>query len=61
LFEVLTVDDAVREHVSSRTHAGKIAAAAKAGGMTTMVDDGIAKCRQGITSIPEVLRVAALG
>jgi general secretion pathway protein E len=27
-------------------------------GMTTMIDDGVAKCRAGLTSPAELLRVA---
>jgi general secretion pathway protein E len=34
--------------------------AARASGMTTMIDDGIAKCRAGTTSPAEVLRVSAV-
>jgi general secretion pathway protein E len=29
-------------------------------GMTTMVDDGAAKCRSGVTSPAEVLRVTTI-
>jgi general secretion pathway protein E len=29
------------------------------GGMTTMLDDAIEKCRSGVTAAPEVLRVAS--
>ena len=29
-------------------------------GMTTMVDDGVAKCRAGITSAAELLRVTTI-
>jgi general secretion pathway protein E len=28
--------------------------------MTTMVDDAVAKCRAGLTSAPEVLRVTSI-
>ncbi len=28
-------------------------------GMTTMIEDGVAKCRAGITSVEEILRVTA--
>ena len=34
--------------------------AAIAGGMTTMLDDGVAKCRAGLTSAAEVLRVTTV-
>ena len=29
-------------------------------GMTTMVDDAVAKCRAGLTSVAEVLRVTTI-
>jgi general secretion pathway protein E len=29
-------------------------------GMTTMIDDGLAKCRAGMTSAAEVLRVTTV-
>jgi general secretion pathway protein E len=29
-------------------------------GMTTMIDDGLAKCRAGITSAAEILRVTSV-
>jgi general secretion pathway protein E len=28
-------------------------------GMTTMIEDGVAKCRAGLTSVEEILRVIA--
>ena len=31
-----------------------------AAGMTTMFDDGVAKCRAGVTSAAEVLRVTTV-
>ncbi len=37
-----------------------INSAAVKAGMTTMIDDGVAKCRAGITSPAEVLRVATI-
>ena len=36
------------------------AAAARRAGMTTMMDDAIAKCRAGLTSVAEALRVTTV-
>ena len=36
-----------------------VVCAALAEGMTTMADDGVAKCRAGLTTIDEVFRVTA--
>ena len=57
VFEVLELDDELRELIGERTDGLKIDQAAIRGGMTTMLDDGIAKCRTGLTSPAEILRV----
>jgi general secretion pathway protein E len=31
-----------------------------AGGMTTMLADAVAKCRAGVTTVPEVFRVTTV-
>jgi general secretion pathway protein E len=60
IFEVLEMSDALRDFIGSGSGAHSIDDAARRGGMTTMVDDAVAKCRAGITSIAEVLRVATV-
>lgn len=57
IFEVLQMDEEIRRHVVARESADALRIAARAKGMTTMVDDGIAKVRQGLTTIEEVIRV----
>jgi general secretion pathway protein E len=57
VFEVLELHDELRELIGERTDGLKIDQAAIRGGMTTMLDDGIAKCRAGLTSPAEILRV----
>lgn len=57
VFEVLELDNTLRELIGERTDGLKIDQAAIRGGMTTMLDDGIAKCRAGLTSPAEILRV----
>jgi general secretion pathway protein E len=57
VFEVLETTDEVRSLIGSRTDSGTITCAARAAGMTTMFEHGIAKCRAGVTSAAEVLRV----
>jgi general secretion pathway protein E len=57
VFEVLELNDELRELIGERTDGLKIDQAAIRGGMTTMLDDGIAKCRAGLTSPAEILRV----
>jgi general secretion pathway protein E len=60
VFEVLTIDESVRGLINAQTDGNTIDRAAVQAGMTTMVDDGVAKCRAGITSPGEVLRVTTI-
>jgi general secretion pathway protein E len=57
VFEVLEINDEVRGLIGSRSDAGTVAAAARSAGMTTMFEHGVQKCRAGVTSAAEVLRV----
>jgi general secretion pathway protein E len=60
IFEVLTVGNEVRDLISERSQAASITAAASIAGMTRLVEDAVAKCRSGVTSVPEILRVASV-
>jgi general secretion pathway protein E len=60
VFEILEINDNVRRLVDTGADSVAIDRAAIGGGMTTMVDDGIAKCRAGITSAAELLRVTTI-
>jgi general secretion pathway protein E len=60
VFEVLEVVDEVRDLVGSQSDANMLDRAAIAAGMTTMLDDAVAKCRAGITTVPETLRVTTV-
>jgi general secretion pathway protein E len=60
VFEVLELNDEMRELIGEKTDGLKVDQTAIRGGMTTMLDDGIAKCRAGLTSPAEVLRVTTL-
>lgn len=55
--EVLEVNDEIRKLIMNRADAQQIKQAAVQGGMTTMIDDALAKVTQGLTSIEEVVRV----
>ena len=59
VFEVLTVDENVRREIVQGVSTSAVERAARAGGMQTMLEDGLARCRAGETTIEEVLRVAA--
>ena len=57
IFEVLQISDKVKKLINSSAPGEEIEEAAKAEGMTTMLEDGIIKIVQGITTIEEVMRV----
>jgi len=56
LFELMVVDDAVRERIMSRRPANEIVSAARAGGLRLLREDGWQKVRDGITTPEEVMR-----
>jgi general secretion pathway protein E len=58
VFEILELNNEIRELIGEKTDGLKIDQAAIRCGMTTMIDDGVAKCRAGQTSPAELLRVA---
>jgi general secretion pathway protein E len=60
VFEILDMVDEVRKLVGSQTDAATLDEAAARAGMTTMTDDAVAKCRAGLTSAAEVLRVTTV-
>jgi type IV pilus assembly protein PilB len=57
LYEVLIVDDEIRESIATGGSAAEIKRLAKERGMRTMRDDGIAKVLEGTTSYLELVRV----
>jgi general secretion pathway protein E len=59
VFEVIEVTPRVRRAIGPKTDATELEKVALAEGMTTMTDDGVAKCRAGLTTIDEVFRVTA--
>lgn len=57
IYEVLEMSEKVRHMIMQRENADMIRKAAADDGMTTMLEDGLRKASEGITSIAEVLRV----
>lgn len=57
IFEVLIVDDEIRQAIIERKDASVIRKLAVKNGMTTMMDDGLQKVKQGLTTLDEVLRM----
>jgi general secretion pathway protein E len=60
VFEILELSNDLRELIGEKTDGLKIDEMAIRAGMTTMLDDGIAKCRAGLTSPAEILRVTTV-
>ncbi len=57
VYEVLVVDDTIREAIMRRANASEIADLAIKSGMTTMLQDGFRKALEGKTTLEEILRV----
>jgi type IV pilus assembly protein PilB len=56
IYELMTVDEEVKEMILKRTSAGEIAHAAEQAGMMRLREDGLLKAARGITTVEEVLR-----
>ena len=56
IFEVLEVTEAIRTLIIGKAAADSITAAAVKEGMTTMMEDGLHKVEQGLTTVEELLR-----
>ncbi len=57
IYEVMQLDDTIREAILRRAPSEELMDTAVKGGMTTMLDDGIDKIFLGITTFQEVIRV----
>jgi len=59
VFEILEVSEKVSRLIGKATDDIDVEKQAREEGMTTMIEDGVAKCRAGLTSVDEILRVIA--
>jgi type IV pilus assembly protein PilB len=57
LYEVMMMTDSLRRLILDRASHDDLRVTAREQGMRTLREDGLEKVRQGVTSIPEVLRV----
>ncbi len=57
IFELFIMNDEFRQLISSDYKESEIMGLAKAGGMNTLIDDGIKKVKAGLTTPEELLRV----
>ncbi|KQP93239.1 general secretion pathway protein GspE [Methylobacterium sp. Leaf113] len=60
IFEVIEVTEPLRRLILANASDADIEASACSSGMTSMIEDGVAKALEGLTTIDEVFRVAAL-
>lgn len=60
IFEILEMTDKIRKLVVEKAPSTKITAAAMEEGMTTMLQDGIQKVFNGVTTLDEVLRAVRM-
>jgi general secretion pathway protein E len=61
VFEAARITPALRSAINERADAAGLLAAARQDGYLTLLEDGLIKASQGITSISEVLRVLGAG
>jgi type IV pilus assembly protein PilB len=59
IHEVLKMSPAIKDLIMKDATSGEIEIEAKKEGMLTMIEDGVFKCAQGMTTIEEVLRVVS--
>lgn len=57
IYEVLEVDDEIKKLIHDNATTEQIQTKAMEGGMETMMEDGMVKAAQGVTSVEEVFRV----
>ncbi len=60
IFELLAMTEIVKEQIVARAPAHAIRRSSLDAGLRTLRDDGLAKARQGVTTVEEVLRVTQL-
>jgi len=57
VYEILEMNDFIREAIMRRADAGEVKKIAIKNGMTTLLEDGFHKAVEGRTTIEEILRV----
>ena len=59
IFELMTMNEELRELVVKRASADQVKEAAIANGMVTLAEDAMVKAKAGVTDIDEILRVVS--
>ena len=60
IFELLVVDETIRNLIHPNVNSTTIDAAARRAGMVTMIETGFARCKEGVTTVEEIARVAVV-
>jgi general secretion pathway protein E len=58
VFEIMAIGADLRRAIGPKCDASDLETVARRQGMTTMIEDGTAKCRAGLTTLGDVFRVA---
>ncbi len=61
IYEILRVDDSIKDLIQKKASAGEIERAAVSRGMKTLLQDGLDKVVQGLTSVEEVVNIMPAG
>jgi type IV pilus assembly protein PilB len=56
IFEILNISESIKDLIVAKSDSDAIAERAIKEGMTTMLDDGLGKVKQGITSLEEIIK-----
>lgn len=59
IYEVFVVDEAMHQAIMDNIGTEQLQKLARQRGMQTMLDDGLAKVRQGLTSVDEIMRLVS--
>jgi type IV pilus assembly protein PilB len=59
LYEVMAITDDMKDGILQGAQAGELKELARKNGMKTLRESGLQKIRDGMTSIPEVMRVTS--
>lgn len=57
IFEVMAISEKIKKLINSKATSGEVEKEAIESGMTTMLEDGLIKAAQGITTLEEIMRV----
>lgn len=60
IFEILNISESIKDLIVAKSDSDEIAARAIKEGMTTMLDDGLKKVTQGITSLEEIMKATKI-